>query len=129
MKEDTDRRLAITRSRVRGGLLAVAGLLAFGAIVVVRENPPTPESYYPKCVSYRFTSTHCPGCGTARALHSLLNLRVAQAFAYNPLGVALIPLGAFVLVRSIWYRLRGRTPGPLPGHVTVPIILAVAFVL
>ena len=114
---------------VRAGLMAVAGLILGAALYFVAQNPPTDDSYYPKCISYKFTSIHCPGCGSTRALHALLNCNLEQAFAYNAVMVSLLPLGLFILVRSLWHRAWGTTPSRLPGYVWVPRILAVVFIL
>ena len=113
----------------RGGLIAVAGLLAMAGIYIVATNPPTDDSYYPKCVSYQLTSIHCPGCGSTRALHAVLNLQFAQAFAYNAVMVALIPFGLFALVRNLWHWAWGTTPGRLPGFIWFPRIIAAVFIL
>ena len=114
---------------VRAGLMAVAGLILGFALYLVAQNPPTDDSYYPKCISYKFTSIHCPGCGSTRALHALLNANFEQAFAYNAVLVALLPLGLFVLLRKLWHMAWGTRPARLPGFVWVPRILAIVFVL
>ena len=72
--------------------------------------PPTAASYYPKCISHQLLGIHCPGCGLTRAAHSLLNGRLAQAFAYNPLLVLLSPYLLFALVRTVWFWLWGTEP-------------------
>lgn len=114
---------------VRVGIIAVAGLLFFGTLYWVANNPPTDDSYYPKCLSYQLTSIHCPGCGATRAVHALLNFDVLQALAYNPVLIALLPFGAFALVRKFWHRARGTTPGRLPGFVWFPRIVAGVFIV
>jgi hypothetical protein len=42
---------------------------------------------------------HCPGCGTTRALHALLNGRLTQALAYNALIFLVLPVLAWVQFR------------------------------
>jgi Protein of unknown function (DUF2752) len=116
------------RKTVRVGLVAVAGLLLLTALYFVATNPPTDSSYYPKCLSYQITSIHCPGCGSTRALHALLNLQFEQAVAYNVVMVALLPLGIFVFLRSLWHRAQGTTPDRLPGFVWFPRILTVVLI-
>ena len=49
----------------------------------------------------------CPGCGTQRALHSMLHLDFAQALKFNALAVFLIPVLA---VLSIAAALREKHP-------------------
>ncbi len=114
---------------VRLSLLAVAGLLLSVGLYFVAKNPPTDDSFYPKCLSYRFTAIHCPGCGTTRALHAILNLNIEQAFAYNAVMVTLFPVGIFVLFRNAWHRVWNTKPGKLPGHIWFPRIVAGVFIV
>ncbi len=113
---------------VRAGLLSVAGALLVAVLYLVANNPPTDASFYPKCVSYQLTSTHCPGCGSTRAAHALLNFNLPQAFAYNAVMVSLLPFGLFALVRTLWHRYRRTTPGRLPGFIWFPRIVAIVFI-
>jgi hypothetical protein len=55
------------------------------------------DSYFPPCPFYRLTGLQCPGCGTQRAIHSLLHLHIGQAFCYNPLLIPALLL-VFLLV-------------------------------
>jgi hypothetical protein len=98
------------RVLVRVALAAGAVLLLAGGAFVLATVPPTAASFYPKCVSHQLLGIHCPGCGLTRAAHSLLNGRLAQAFAYNPLLVLLSPYLLFALVRSVWFWLWGTEP-------------------
>lgn len=66
------------------GLLAF--VLVFG-VTVIAVFPPTDTPWYPKCTFKELTGFHCPGCGTARSLHALLNGRFLQAVVYNPFTV------------------------------------------
>jgi len=50
------------------------------------------ERYLFPCIFYKLTGYQCPGCGTQRALHSLLHLNIKQAFLYNPMLFIAIPL-------------------------------------
>ncbi|MEZ4740333.1 MAG: DUF2752 domain-containing protein [Flavobacteriales bacterium] len=44
------------------------------------------------CPFRLLTGLLCPGCGSQRALHDLMHLRIAEAFWHNALLVASIPL-------------------------------------
>jgi len=67
-------------------LLPVAGIFYF--------FDPERLVLFPKCPLYVFTGLYCPGCGSQRAIHSMLHLRISDAFHYNLL---LIPAFAFIL--------------------------------
>jgi len=52
---------------------------------------PYASNLFPKCPFYVTTGYKCPGCGSQRAMHSLLNFDIIQALKENPLLVAAIP--------------------------------------
>ena len=69
--------------------------------------PPTEYSFYPRCPIYLATHWLCPGCGSTRALHSLLHSDIQGALHYNALFTLLFPLVflwfAFICYRSMRY--------------------------
>lgn len=50
------------------------------------------------CPLHAMTGWYCPGCGITRAVLSVLNLDFVQAFRFNPLVFALIPMYAVYFV-------------------------------
>lgn len=52
---------------------------------------PSDYSYFPKCPFREITGYLCPGCGSQRAIHYLLNLDVISAIKENGLLVLSIP--------------------------------------
>lgn len=61
---------------------------------------PEEHAIFPKCLFYSLTGLQCPGCGSQRAIHHLLNGEFAEALRYNALSVIAIPyivLGAILL--------------------------------
>lgn len=52
---------------------------------------PEESKYFPQCPFHHFTGLDCPGCGSQRAIHSLLHFKIKDAFLYNPLLVLFIP--------------------------------------
>ncbi len=70
-------------------------------------DPGAGEGFLP-CLVHALTGLYCPGCGMARAAHSLLHLEVYQAFRFNPLGVMLLPLiAAYLIARVADYAITG----------------------
>jgi hypothetical protein len=53
---------------------------------------------FPRCPFNQVTGLWCPGCGTQRALHSLLHFDFAGAAAMNVLAVAALPLLIYAYV-------------------------------
>ncbi|WP_343912964.1 DUF2752 domain-containing protein [Aquimarina litoralis] len=49
----------------------------------------TGESFFPSCIFHSLTGYHCPGCGSQRAIHDLLNGRILAALKHNLLFIIL----------------------------------------
>ena len=77
--------------------LVVAG--GTGLIVVYLFDPRNPGPY-PVCPFLGLTGCYCPGCGTLRALHLLLNGNPVAAFGYNPYSMLALPAIGYSLVAS-----------------------------
>jgi hypothetical protein len=91
-----------------GPASATAAAVAGGALVAT-ENP-TSSSILPPCPLYALTGIYCPGCGSTRATHALLNGDLVTAFDFNPLMVLAIPVLVYAFVR--WWSIAfGRNVG------------------
>lgn len=86
-------------------LITAAGLAGFAYI---RSVSPYSSGGYPICPIYALTGLYCPGCGTARCLHSLANGDLAAAFARNPLLPPLLLVLGVVFARWVWLRWKGE---------------------
>lgn len=71
--------------------IGVPVALAALAVGVLRTFNPASAWFFPPCPFRALTGYLCPGCGTLRALHQLLNGHVATAFRLNPLMMLLLP--------------------------------------
>lgn len=88
--------------------VALGVLLLLGAWVL-RVNPPTGSKWYPPCPLKAATGYYCPGCGTTRAFHALLNGRIGEALGKNSLAVLALPfLG--VAASMAWWRWLNNEP-------------------
>ncbi len=86
---------------------AVVLLCLIGGFVLWRFEP-TDSRWHPKCLLHSWTGYHCPGCGTTRAMHSLLRGRFWDAVRYNPM---LIIGGPIIAAAIFWQRRRERQQG------------------
>ncbi|MCL3861876.1 DUF2752 domain-containing protein [Actinotalea sp. K2] len=87
---------------------AVVAAGATGALVVVGTLSPYRSGTYPTCPLLALTGLYCPGCGSLRATHDLVNLDVVAALGMNPLT----PLALLFLLTSwvawTWRSVTGR---------------------
>jgi len=67
------------------------------AVIVYFSYDPATNALFPKCPFLLLTGLRCPGCGSQRALHSLLHFDIIAAFRYNALLVLSLPV-VFTLV-------------------------------
>ena len=90
--------------RRRVGLILIVILLA-GIAVVYKYLDPSVVPIFPRCPFRLLTGYLCPGCGSLRAIHHLLNLDLPGAWRMNPLLVIALP-----------YLLLGLILKPLSHH-------------
>ena len=73
-------------------LAAIAGTaIVVGGVWFLTTQNPEASPFYPPCLFHKATSLHCPGCGTGRAAHAMLNGNWERAMLMNPLLIVLIP--------------------------------------
>lgn len=107
MTERPGQRTADRVARLRLPALVAAGGAA-GLAYIGSVSPYAPGSY-PLCPISALTGFACPGCGTLRCVHSLVNGDIAAAFARNPLVPILLLVGVLVFARWVVLRWRGET--------------------
>ena len=78
---------------------ALAAVAALGLAVVYLVDPRV-QGVYPVCPFFGLTGFHCAGCGTLRALHTLMRGDVAAAVGYNALAMASLPVIAYSGARA-----------------------------
>lgn len=83
---------------MRRSLIVVVGvalLLVLGFIYYALD--PAASQLFPRCTFLTLTGYKCPGCGSQRAIHALLNGNVVEAFRYNAMMLISIPFIALLL--------------------------------
>lgn len=86
-------------------LAVSAGVLL---LFVFKYYNPYEVDFYPQCPVHTYTGYKCSGCGAQRAVHHLLNLRVADAFRENALLVLSLPYLAVAVGFSVFHQWRHR---------------------
>ena len=70
-------------------VVAVLVMLVLGFIYYALD--PSTSDAFPRCPFLSLTGYKCPGCGSQRAVHALLNGDVAGAFRFNALLMIAVP--------------------------------------
>ena len=105
---------------------AVIALLAIVSAAVIYIFDPRVPGLYPVCPFFGFTGYHCVGCGTLRALHSILHADIAGALGYNALAVMVFPFIAYSYISGASRAFVGRSlPGVFIRHQWIWTLLAV----
>ncbi len=77
---------------------AVAAFFLYAAV----DPAGAGDGYMPRCAFHESTGLYCPGCGSQRAFHQLLQGRLLEALDYNPLAVLLGPVMVFFGAPILW---------------------------
>ena len=89
------------------GMWWLGTALAGAALLTLFLFNPVSVSWYPPCILHRLTGLDCPGCGSARGLHSLLHGELSKAAEYNVMLFLALPL----LASGFYNKLTGRGQG------------------
>lgn len=81
---------------------AIVAIPLLAALFVLYCFDPVRTAIFPPCPFHLVTGCHCPGCGSLRAIHSLLHGHLAGAMAQNPLMVVSIPVVGVMLFSPAW---------------------------
>jgi hypothetical protein len=75
--------------RIIKGILLLVTIVFL--IYIYKNNNPENNEFFPKCPFKTTTGYKCPGCGSQRAIHHLLNFDIYGALNENLLLVISIP--------------------------------------
>ena len=107
------------------------GLLVFGiglALLYLFINPSEVD-FLPKCPLYVSTGFYCPGCGSQRATHQLLQLNIVGILQQNALYfLGLLVLGYHLIVIGLNSFFKQHIYNYIYHPKTPIIILAIIFI-
>ncbi len=123
--------LAIPRdASIRRWKFVALAIAATPCLVLLLVRNPEDSGMFPPCPFLALTGYHCPGCGTLRALHQLLNGQLWAAIDYNPLTVFFLPFVAYAFIAAIvWGIWRPKLPTVFipAGWIWALLVAVVAF--
>lgn len=102
-------------------------------LLIVAYRVFNPELiFFPPCPFYVITDFKCPGCGSQRAIHHLLNFNLKDAYYQNSLLVLSLPyvsLGLFLEFYTKSHKTLDYIRSTFYGHIAayVWLFLIVAF--
>jgi hypothetical protein len=84
-------------------------------VLIITYSKLNPENshFFPQCPFKLLTGFECPGCGSQRAMHHLLNLKISHAIQENALLVFSIPYILLLLSATF---LKSRSAGFMRLH-------------
>lgn len=90
-------------------IFIIVAVAVIAAAIYFFYDPNSPGNLFPRCTFLMLTGYKCPGCGSQRAIHSLLHGDLLQAFKYNAALIVAVPLvGIYLLTewkRDAWPKL------------------------
>ncbi len=84
----------------RKATILITAIAAVGVLIFYRLADIS-AAWMPKCPLHHLTGLRCPGCGTQRALHALLNGDPAAAWHHNAAMICSIPLILILATASL----------------------------
>lgn len=81
----------MVKNKVKRGMVTLLLLLLPAVLFLFYSCDPATDPFFPLCPFRAATGLECPGCGSQRAIHSLLHLQPGDALGYNPLMVLALP--------------------------------------
>lgn len=112
---------------IRPRVAAVGGIaVLIAGVLLVHWLGARPPAWYPPCWFHKATGLHCPGCGSARAVHALAQGDIHRALDQNLLAVAMLPVlagWAGLTARRMWCG--AAFSASLPGGWAAGVLIAV----
>jgi hypothetical protein len=103
--------------------------LAAGIVFLYYNLNPSDVNFFPKCPLYVTTGIYCPGCGSQRATHQLLQFNLLGVLQQNILYFAGIILIAYhVIVTSLNLYVKKNIYNYL-YHPKTPIIILIIVII
>lgn len=73
----------MVNSNLKLSLIIIGVLALFGMLALYIFWNPSETNMFPKCPVYAITGIYCPGCGSQRAAHKILNGNIIEGVRHN----------------------------------------------
>lgn len=80
-------------------------VVVFSLAVLFFILDPDENALFPRCVFNALTGYYCPGCGSQRAIHSLLHLNFAGVVSHNFLFLPAVSLIVYHYIHPVLNRI------------------------
>jgi len=70
-------------SKLKLSIIIIGVLTFLGMLALYIFWNPTETNIFPKCPVYGVTGIYCPGCGSQRAAHKILNGNIFEGIRHN----------------------------------------------
>ena len=98
-------------------------------VVLYYTANPNNSIFFPKCPLYASTGIYCPGCGSQRATHYLLNFKLGGVIKQNLLYIlGLILIAYHLIIKAVNY-VFNKNIYNIIYHPKTPIIVLVITIL
>lgn len=77
-------------SKLKISLIIIGVLAFFGMLALYFFWNPSDTNLFPKCPVYSVTGIYCPGCGSQRAVHQIINGNIIEGIRHNYLIALLL---------------------------------------
>ena len=119
MTAATAKGVVLLQSRIWRWRFVALGLAALPGLALLYAFNPEEGGIFLPCIFFVLTDLHCPGCGTSRALHQLLNGNLLAAFGHNPYAILALPVIGYAYLSALLQSVLGRR---LPAFFVPPTV-------
>lgn len=89
----------LDHKRLRAAI-AIAVIIFLVAFYYIAD--PQTSRFMPPCVFHKLTGFDCPGCGSQRMIHAILNGDFRAAWGFNPFLISLTPVVVIYIILDLF---------------------------
>lgn len=94
--------------------IKIAGIALIPVILYSIPKDFIFQGNFPICLSKNLFGVECYGCGTSRAVFSLLYFDFSEAWGYNKLIVIIFPLLVYIWLKNLLLAIKKQTGNTFP---------------